>query len=182
MGYGEFCVCVCVWVVGRKQVCLPEHMIGLQRRVAHSWVETEKRDFSEPPRHILELRIHPLPHSLRAQVLQIAWLRAGREVSSGRRTWCFLKGRSSRQHSQEGLSADLVPEHLDITHLEASLCLLKPALKAGPHSLGDPFCKMVYTLYFRRKATLSSSPGKTDLLPEEPLQPPRHWPPLLLSF
>ncbi|XP_059950375.1 uncharacterized protein LOC132486834 [Mesoplodon densirostris] len=33
------------------------------------------------------------------------------------------------QHSQEGISADLVPEHLDITHLEASLCPLRPALQ-----------------------------------------------------
>lgn len=38
------------------------------------------------------------------------------------------------QHSQEGISADLVPEHLDITHLEASLSPLRPALQVGLHS------------------------------------------------
>lgn len=38
------------------------------------------------------------------------------------------------QHSQEGLSADLGPDHLDITHLEASLCPLRPALQIGSHS------------------------------------------------
>ena len=46
------------------------------------------------------------------------------------------------QHSQEGISADLVPEHLDITHLEASLCPLRPALQVGLHSgLGTIFAK-----------------------------------------
>ena len=46
------------------------------------------------------------------------------------------------QHSQEGISADLVPEHLDISHLEASLCPLRPALQVGLHSgLGTIFAK-----------------------------------------
>lgn len=38
------------------------------------------------------------------------------------------------QLSQEGLSADLRLEHLDITHLEASLRPLRPALQVGPHT------------------------------------------------
>lgn len=47
------------------------------------------------------------------------------------------------QHSQEGLSADLEPEQLDITHLEASLCPLRPALQVGPHTRAwGPLCKM----------------------------------------
>lgn len=67
-----------------------------------------------------------------------------------------LKGEAVLQHSQEGLSADLVPEHLDITHLEASLCLLKPALKAGPHTQpwGPLLQSSLYSVFQKEKKLL----------------------------
>ena len=52
------------------------------------------------------------------------------------------------QRSQEWLSADLGPEHLEIADLEASLCALRPAQQVGPHTqVWGPLLQSVSTLW-----------------------------------
>lgn len=56
----------------------------------------------------------------------------------------------------------LGPDHLDFTHLEASLCPLRSALQVGPHTQAwGPLLQSVSTLWTsgRQETTLSSSPA-----------------------
>lgn len=88
--------------------------------------------------------LHPLPQGPRCYRVQSRAVGAVRSED----TVFPRRQRQYLQRSQEWLSADLGPEHLDIADLEASLCPLRPAQQVGPHSqVWGPLLQSVSTIW-----------------------------------